>query len=280
MLRPGIGVSSARVNQGFVAGSEGVLVIDTMNSPADGREIATFVFARSAVPLKAVVNTHNHADHTFGNQVFGVQVVAHALCRKMMAGNLEGSWSAASLAPAIQAPGGERLAGLRLPDITFESQITFHLGDAPEGGGERVVVVEHTGGHTPGHSIVRIPDAGVIFGGDLFFVGKYPFIRQAQTAVWMEALERVKELAPELLVPGHGPVCDHVRAVAEADKHIKYFRDTKAMLAEMIGRGLTKDEVLARASEFPRFASEGYDRLHVVNLERMFGEVVAGEAGL
>lgn len=281
ILRPGIGVSTDRVNQGFVAGTDGVLIVDTMNSPADGREISAFVGAHCDAPLRAVFCTHNHADHTFGSQVFGVQVVAQDLCRQIMAGNLAGPWSEAALQPRFQGPGGERLAGLelRLPDVTFNSRMTFHLGRAPEGGKERIVIVEHTGGHSPGHSIVRVPDAGVVFGGDLFFVGRYPFASQANTATWMVALERVKELAPEVLIPGHGPVCDAVRAVAEANRHIAYFRETRGLLTEMISRGLNREEILARATDFPRFADEGYDRLHKANIERMYGEVVTEEAG-
>lgn len=281
VLRPGIGVSTARVNQGFVAGTDGVLVVDTMNSPADGREISAFVLSHCDVPLRAVVCTHNHADHTFGSQVFEAPVIAHDLCRQIMAGNLAGPWSEESLRSWFEGPGGDRLSGLeiRLPDVTFSSRITFHLGKSPAGGDERVAIVEHTGGHSPGHAIVRVPDAGVIFGGDLFFVGRYPFVRQGHMPTWTAALERIKELAPEVLIPGHGPICDGVRALAEANRHSAYFRETRGLLAEMISRGLAKEEILARAGEFPRFADEGYERLHEVNIERMYGEVVAEEAG-
>jgi cyclase len=281
VLRPGIGAVCARVNAGFVAGTDGVLVVDTTNYPADGQEIAAFVCTQTAAPVKAVVNTHNHADHTFGNQAFQAQVVAHRLCRKLMEENLAGSWSPASVEAMRRAPGGERLAGLaiRLPDVTFDREITFHLGKAPDGGGERVAVVEHTGGHTPGHAIVRIPDASAVFGGDLFFVGRYPFVRQANASDWIAALRRIKQLRPEVLIPGHGPVCDGPRAVEEADRHIRYFEETKGMLADMVARGLSREEIMAAAAGFPRFPGDGYERLHAPNLERLYAEVLSEKAG-
>ncbi|MDP2873330.1 MAG: MBL fold metallo-hydrolase [Bacillota bacterium] len=279
IIFPGIGVMHARVNAGFIAGQDLTLVIDTMNSPADGRDIAAFVAKSTPARIMAVVNTHNHADHTFGNQVFGVPVIASESCRKLMQENLAASWSPAAIRTAQESPGGERLKGLQvmLPHLTFRHGLTIHLGPAPERGGrggqsERVAIIEHTGGHSPGHSIVRVPDAGVIFGGDLFFVGRYPFVRQAYTPHWITALRRIKDLAPEVLIPGHGPVCDTQRAAAEADRQIAYFVETKQQLADYAAKGLGLNEILARADEFPRAAEEGYHRLHRPNLETLYKE--------
>lgn len=277
LISPGIGVMHSRVNAGFVAGEDLTLVIDTMNSPADGRDIASFVARNTAGRIVGVLNTHNHADHTFGNQVFGAPVIASEGCRRLMSEALSAAWSPAAIKTAQEASGGERLAGLQitLPHITFRHGLTLHLGGIPGSDGgqsERTVIVEHTGGHSPGHSIVRVPDAGVIFGGDLFFVGRYPFVRQAYTPHWITALLRIKDLAPQVLVPGHGPVCDGAKAANEADRHIAYFLDTRKQLCEYAARGLSRDEIMARADEFPRAADEGYERLHKVNLETLYKE--------
>jgi cyclase len=282
LIAPGIGVMHSRVNAGFVAGNDLALVIDTMNSPADGRDIAAFVARNTAARIVGVLNTHNHADHTFGNQVFDAPVFASEGCRRLMHESLSAAWSPAAIKAAQEAPGGERLAGLTvtLPQVTFRHGLTLHLGGIPGGNGgsisagrgERTVIIEHTGGHSPGHSIVRVPDAGVVFGGDLFFVGRYPFVRQAYTPHWITALLRIKDLAPQVLVPGHGPICDAAQAAAEADRHIAYFLDTKRQLCDYAARGLSRDEILARADEFPRAADEGYERLHKVNLETLYKE--------
>lgn len=279
LISPGIGVMHARVNAGFVAGRDLAVVIDTMNSPADGRDIAAFVARNTQARLMAVVNTHNHADHTFGNQVFQVPIIASEGCRRLMHESVSTTWSPAAIRAAQEAPGGDRLSGLQvtMPHITFRHGVTIHLGGVPAGTGrngqaERVVVVEHTGGHSPGHSIIRVPDAGVVFGGDLFFVGRYPFVRQAYTPHWITALLRIKDLAPEVLVPGHGPVCDGQQAILEADRHIAYFLDTRKQLCDYAAKGLNREEILARADEFPRAADEGYDRLHRANLETLYRE--------
>lgn len=275
LVAPGIGVLHGRVNAGFIAGQEAVVIVDTMYSPADGRDIAAFTSKHTAAPTLAVVNTHQHADHVFGNQVFGAPVVASEECRRRMVENLSSSWSPAELRNYRQSL-GERLEGLRIviPSVTFATGLSLHVGSV--GGADtadRRIDVRHTGGHSPGHSTVYVPDAGVLFGGDLFFVGRYPFVRQGHTPAWIAALETIKRLAPAVLVPGHGPVCDAAEAQRQADHHIGYFRQTRAMCEEMLRRGLSRDEILARAGEFPRFAEEGYERMHQLNVGAILDEV-------
>jgi cyclase len=280
ILRPGLGVLSDRVNSGFVAGGEGALAVDAMNYPADGARLRDFVARSSPAPLVGLVNTHHHADHTFGNQAFGCAVIASEETRRIMAGQLEGEWSPLAIAEAAAQPGREGWRGLviRLPAIAFEQRLTVHLGRAPGGGPERRAELELTRGHTTGHATVFLPEEGVLFGGDLFFVGRYPFIRQGSSPAWIAALERIIALGPELLIPGHGPVCDGTRARAEAEGTIAYFRETVAMIKDLKGRGLGREEILGRADEFPRRAGEGYERLHRVNLERLYDESAPGEA--
>ncbi len=277
IVRPGIGALHGRVNAGFIAGEESVVIVDTMYSPADGRDIAAFVGKHTTAPVLAVVNTHQHADHTFGNQVFGAPVVASEACRKRMADNLQSSWSPAELRNFRQTL-GERLEGLRivLPSVTFASGLTLHVGKAAGSGAaaqDRRIDIRLTAGHTPGHSMVFVPDQGVLFGGDLFFVGRYPFVRQAHTPSWVAALEHIKRLGPEVLVPGHGPVCDAAETLRQCDHHISYFRETRGKCEDMLARGLGRDEILARAGEFPRFAAEGYERMHQLNVGVILDEV-------
>jgi len=277
IVRPGVGVLHGLVNAGFVAGSEGVVIIDTMNSPADGREISAFMRKHTpSASVTAVINTHHHSDHVFGNQVFGAPVIASETCRQVMADNLVNEWSPERLGEWRRAIGGDRLQGLRitLPTFTYSRGCNLHLGKLP-GGGEARVEALSTGGHAPGHSIVLVPEYGIVFGGDLFFVGRYPFARQAHTPTWIAALERIKRMAPEVLVPGHGPVCDGAMALREADRHIAYLRETRGQVEAMLDQGLTRDEILARASEFPKAAEAGYERLHVPNLGAIVAEVEA-----
>lgn len=277
IVGPGIGVLHGLVNAGFIAGSDGVLIVDTMYSPADGREIEAFARRHSAAPFRAVLNTHHHADHTFGNQVFNAQVIASDECRRRMVENLRGAWSDAEL-QALRQSLGTRLDGLQItvPSVTFGEGLSLFVGQiGSANGGQGRVDFRLQGGHTPGSSTVFLPDHGVMFGGDLFFVGRYPFVRHADTLAWVDALRRIKNLAPAILVPGHGPVCETKAMASEADRMIDYFLATRSMAETMLGQGMTRDEVVARAPEFPRAAAEGYERLHAVNVGHMVDEVMA-----
>lgn len=277
IVRPGVGVLHGLVNAGFVAGHDGVVIIDTMYSPADGREIAAFAKHHATAPFLAIINTHHHADHTFGNQVFGAPVIASDECRRRMVDNLNTAWSPGELAGLRQSL-GERIDGLAItvPSLTFAAKMTVHLGqlDGPSGG-QCELHLQLAGGHTPGSSTVYLPHQGILFTGDLFFVGRYPFVRHADTLAWVDALRRIKAIGPATLVPGHGPVCDASMAVREADRMIGYFLETRGKLGDMLSAGLGRDEILARAGEFPRAAAEGYERLHAVNLGHMLDEVLA-----
>jgi cyclase len=276
IIRSGVGVLHGRVNAGFVAGSESAVVIDTMNSPADGREIAAFMRRHTAAPVMAVLNTHHHADHTWGNQVFGAPVIATETCRQVMAENLTNEWTEARLAEWRRTIGEDRLQGLRitLPSVTFARGVNLHLGRCPDGRPARVEALA-TGGHAPGHSMALLPEHGVLFTGDLFFVGRYPFARQAHTPTWIAALERVKKIAPAVLVPGHGPVCDGARAIAEADRHIAYLQESREQVDRLLDQGLDREAILARADEFPRYPGDGYERLHRPNLAAFISEAEA-----
>lgn len=278
LLRPGVGVLHGSVNAGFVYGSDGAVVIDTMYSPADGREIESFLRRQTTAPVLAVVNTHHHADHTFGNQVFGAPVVASEDCRRRMVENLATAWSDAELAN-LRRTLGERVNGLRitLPSVTFGSGLALHVGAIGGlGGADGRLDVHLAGGHTPGSSTVFLPHEGVLFSGDLYFVGRYPFMRHAHTPAWVAALEVIKALRPAVLVPGHGPVCDAEAAIREADRMIGYFLETRGKLEAMLAQGLGREEILSRAPEFPRAAPEGYERSHVGNLSCLLDELQAG----
>ena len=152
LVQPWLGVLHGRVNASFVAGRDAVAIIDTMHSPADARDIASWARQHSAAPVGMVVNTHHHADHCFGNQVFGAPVVASEICRRIMAGNLDNEWAPDRLAGWQQAAGGPGLAGLRitLPTITFARGCNLFLGACPGGGPELRLELLHTGGPSPG----------------------------------------------------------------------------------------------------------------------------------
>lgn len=171
------------VNVGVVGGERGLLVVDTSASEAEARRVVEQVESLGAGDVVAVVNTHEHFDHTFGNVVFakrydGPPVLAH----EQAAAGLPTSGPATQQQAAgdDSDPRHRDIAATRIlvPTETFSSARAVDLGD-------RVVELVHPGrGHTAGDAVLRVDDADVLFAGDL-----------------------VEESAVRSGVPGYGPDC-------------------------------------------------------------------------
>jgi len=186
-------------NIGVVIGSDGLLVIDTRSNPEQAAELRGDIRRLSNLPVRWVVNTHYHWDHSFGNAAFTEsQLWGQIRCRE-----------------ALVNRGGEMLAGLEAwmpadeflpmrsvvivpPDHTFESEAILFLGD-------RSVTLRHLGrGHTDCDIVVHA--GGVTFAGDLLEEGSPPYFEDSFPAEWMETLTRLSKEARPTIVPGHGNV--------------------------------------------------------------------------
>jgi glyoxylase-like metal-dependent hydrolase (beta-lactamase superfamily II) len=197
------------VNVTVVAGSGGLLVVDTHSSSRAAREVVDDVRRLGAGTVTGVVNTHEHFDHTFGNAVFletfgAIPVHAHELAatRTVGAGERIKAEYAASDDPRAE----EVLETEIVPaDVTFSSAMVVDLGD-------RVVELVHPGpGHTPGDLVVRVPDADAVLAGDLVEESAPPaYGVDCHPLDWPRALDLVLQLiGPDtVVVPGHGAVVD------------------------------------------------------------------------
>lgn len=229
------------VNVGLVAGDAGLVVIDTNSSAALGAETLAAVRRVSGAPLVAAVNTHAHFDHVLGNAVFtaaGAELVAH-------------EDAARATEPA-------------LPTRTFSSALALDLGD-------RVLELIHPGrGHTDGDIVIRVPDAEVVFAGDLVEESTLDspgpgFGPDCFPMEWPTSLDLVLSLTvpSTRIVPGHGAVVDQDFVHAQ--------RAAIGVVAETIrdlaGRGVPLDQAVAQG-EWPYPAAEmtdavrrGYEQL-------------------
>jgi glyoxylase-like metal-dependent hydrolase (beta-lactamase superfamily II) len=197
------------VNVTVVAGSGGLLVVDTHSSSRAAREVVDDVRRLGAGTVTGLVNTHEHFDHTFGNAVFletfgAIPVHAHELAatRTVGAGERIKAEYAASDDPRAE----EVLETEIVPaDVTFSSAMVVDLGD-------RVVELVHPGpGHTPGDLVVRVPDADAMLAGDLVEESAPPaYGVDCHPLDWPRALDLVLQLiGPDtVVVPGHGAVVD------------------------------------------------------------------------
>lgn len=271
-LRPDEGA-----NVGLIRTAAGVVVVDTTSCPADMRALLNAVGV-SVTDVALVINTHQHSDHTWGNQVFDCPILAHELCKVAMAANLGGAWRLETIRAAIEARGERepqwtaemrhKIEGL---EITLPTETLSERRDL-EIGGVRLEVI-HMDAHSPGLCVVWLPDAGVLYASDLIFQGRYPFIADADLPELLSALKRLPEFGAQTIVPGHGVLCGE----AEIEALWAYYQETWARTIDHLAQGHSADEAAAD-SAYPRYAEGAAERYHETNIRLVYESLVGGEA--
>jgi cyclase len=247
-------------NTGFLVGPQGVISIDSCATWRRTRAYQEAIAAVTPAPVRAVVNTHHHGDHTFGNCLFpAAAIVAHERTRA----------EAIAFGPPRPLPfwDGPDWGDLSLdpPFITFTDQITLHSG-------ELRVQVRHVGtaAHTTNDSIIWIPDRSVLFCGDLMFNGGTPFLLMGSVAGSVEVLEQVvRPLGAQTLVPGHGPV---FTGDGPLDATLDYLGFVLDLAARANDAGMSPLEA-ARDADLGYFASWPDSERIVGNLHRACAEL-------
>jgi glyoxylase-like metal-dependent hydrolase (beta-lactamase superfamily II) len=185
------------VNLGVIVGSHQIMLVDTGSSPEQGRTVRESLLAMTDKPLITVVVTHWHFDHSFGLAAFAdIQRIAHESVRARL-GSAEATAAAAGL--------GVNPEELGRPDVEIAVATAIDLGD------RRVEIVHIGRGHTDGDLVVVIPDADVLFAGDLIeSAGPPAFGPDSVPDEWPATLDGVIGLmsATTLAIPGHGEPVD------------------------------------------------------------------------
>jgi len=183
----------AQVTMGAILTEQGAIVIDTFPFPQETNEVLDFIQHLAIQGVRYVINTHYHADHTYGNYLFAdAEIIAHRLTREALA-----RLGPENLAKAKQETSELADVQLRLPDITFESELYVHLG-------ARTLHLMHTPGHTDDSIVVMVEGDKILFTGDI--VMPVPYIVWGDRAKSVEALQFVQDLKPENIVQGHGDI--------------------------------------------------------------------------
>lgn len=216
---------------GFVVTDEGLILIDTPLIPKQAKDWREQIEAEApGLPILYVFNTDHHRGHALGNQYFQpTTVIAHERAFKEMSGYTdnfkERVYNSFKREPEIQ----EQLTNIEivLPDVTFTDRARLKYGG-------REIQLIYAGGHTPATSIAWLPEEKIAFVGDILWVDQHPYMAQADSLEWIDALRRIRSLGAEKLVPGHGPVCspDDTYRVEEYIKFKRervrtYYRDGK-----------------------------------------------------
>ena len=198
-------------NIGVVLGRDGMVVIDTRASHRLADELRAEIRELSQLPIAAVVNTHHHWDHTFGNARFLPSPIwGHVRCAERV--GADGDAMRARV--TAQAPEfTDELSEVELtpPDRTFSETATIDLGDREL----RLAYLGH--GHTDNDIVIEVPDSGVLFAGDLLENDAAPGYGDAFPRAWATTVtERLLPLVRNAVVPGHGGVGDRSFVAAQA----------------------------------------------------------------
>ena len=220
-------------NIGVSVGSDGVFLIDDQFAPLT-KKITAAIAALSDQPVRFLLNTHWHPDHTGANENMGnagIVIVAHSNVRKRLAvDNFIEMFGME--APATDAAG--------LPVITFDDALTFHLNE------DEIHISHVESAHTDGDSIVQFRAANVMHLGDIYFAGMYPFIDTNSGGSingTLKALEHALALSDDntVIIPGHGPVSNKENLVA----YTGMLRTINGRIQKMIAGKSTLAQILA-----------------------------------
>ena len=243
-------------NAGFLTAAGGVTVIDTCFTERRTRALVDAIGTVTSAPLRTLVNTHHHGDHTHGNHLLpGATIIGHERCREEMiaAGHL-----ATGLFPGVDWGHLE----VAPPFVTFGERLNVYADDL------RVELVFVGPAHTTNDVIAWLPERRVLFAGDLVFNGGTPFVAMGSVAGSLLALDRLAELDPDVIVPGHGPVCG-AETIATQGAYLR-------MVQETARRGFqagTPPLDLALATDLGPFAELRDPERIVGNLYRAYSEL-------
>ena len=197
-------------NAGLVTGTDQALLVDTLFDLAMTREMLDGLAPVTAAhPIRTLVNTHANGDHWFGNElVTDAEIIASQATAQEMATNgpdlirgmLDQLGALGRFANHIFEPFDFTDITPTVATRTFDSELTLDVGGVMA----RVLMLGPA--HTQGDSVVFVPDEGVLYAGDLLFIGGTPITWAGPVSNWITACDRMLVLEPEIVVPGHGPV--------------------------------------------------------------------------
>ena len=277
-------------NAGFIIGDDGVIVVDTFTYPSAAEELIGQIEARTSLPIKYVVNTHYHLDHVGGNQVFAdrhIPIIAQENTRdwiptknsKFLASADELKKRRADTADQLSKmaaddngrPALERrlhLTDLMLNIKLVQPTITYKSEEMHIFLGKREVVLFTLLGHTGGDTLVYVPDADVMFTGDMGWSKYLPNLVDATVNDWIPSLERIiKSHKTAKFVPGHGPVA----SVAEITDFHDYMSDLRDRVKQAISEGQTLEQAQDQLSKtlpekFKSFSGQGFVKPNISDM--------------
>ena len=282
-------------NSGFVVWDDCVLVFDTHFTPEAGQALLASIRSVTSKPVCYVVNSHYHADHTHGNQVFEqAQIigstnarrdeleldlpslnrtlgVARTQLRQLEREIANSSDSGRELSSRVQIRNLQQYLDnlsrlhIQAPAVTLDDRMIIKNG-------QREAEIRFLGeGHTDGDLVLILASAKIAFLGDLFFNDAIPNVQDARILKWMETLQKISKLEADTFVPGHGPVGDK----KALERFLNYFRDLKASVEISVDRGDSVEQAIQEIKMPAKYSSYHFQNFFPANVQKMYAEIKA-----
>ncbi len=240
-------------NGGIVIGSDGVLVVDPFQTEALGDLLFNTVATLTDLPVKYVVNTHYHFDHTGGNPAAAsrdLPILGRGPIREFML-----------------TRNGDSDPNITPPEVIINGAWDLWLG-------ERQVQIREFEGHSGGtDAIVYVPDAKVLMAGDLLFNERIPFVADGNIRAWQATMaELIVDYPAALVLPGHGPVTD----AAGLERFKTYLADLAALAEGWKAAGTSQEEAIAIAVP-EKYSGFLFQALYPGNLEAAYSQITLGQ---
>jgi cyclase len=267
-------------NPSFIVTKDGVVVVDTPQLPT--RAVAMRAEAEKHGPIRYLINTEHHVDHIFGNYYFkgAGTVIGHKGLDDnfMVVGSDLDPFAYAKEALPTDDPEGAKIFPDRdeyyrdpnRPSVVFTGDVTLRVG------GTEIHLI-HTPGHTPGQLTVHVPSERVVFTGDTIFSECQTWLLTSNVDEWLAALERIRQLDFDHLIPGHGPVT--TKAYLDVQRSV--LMEWVTAVAAAIAKGWSRDEVIERVhfrDRWPVDVGQGYmmDHIQTKNAASLYDKLIAG----
>jgi cyclase len=285
--------SNAVANSGFIVMKQGVLVFDTHFTPEAGKELLAKIRSVTSKPVRFVINSHAHADHTHGNQVFAdAQLIGSTTTRRnVLQFDIPSMNRTIGIAQAqleelhremTREVDAARLQQLReqikpreqyvntmshlkimAPFVTLDDRLIIREQDY------KIEIIFLGTGHTDGDTILYLPSAKIAFLGDLFFNRAIPNVQDGNILEWMKTLKKACELEADKFVPGHGPV----GSKRDLEDFLAYFEELKSLVESAVEEGHSTEWATREIKVPSKYTSYLFQNLFPSNVQKMYTEV-------
>lgn len=256
-------------NHGAIILENEIVMIDSGMIHHKSLETKNNLEEKVGLSIENLILTHSHSDHVFGAQAFEfVNIIASVPMQERCEKNLETEWKRESLLKRYFEVKEERpelwnavkTLSIRVPTITFRDKISL--------GKDSEITVKLLGGHTSGSSIVISHKQKAIFVGDLIFNGLFPYGGDptCNPDDWIEALEEVRDIGYETIIPGHGPVC----GINELEEYTHALKELRDAVRNAVLFGTSKEQMMDEG-QIPKPLQSGIERFGDVTLDHWFG---------